>query len=62
VKSVQQRRKGIVDDGFQLKMDVDHFNDYRSKDNPIALVLDITEDVAELEALNREDDDDTGTG
>jgi hypothetical protein len=61
-KSVQQRRKGLVDDGYQLKMDVDHFNEFRSPEQPLQLVLDITDDVAEREALERDDDEDKGAG
>lgn len=56
-KSVQQRRKGLVDDGYKLKMDVDHFNEYRSEDNPIQLVLNITEDVEEREIMEHYEKD-----
>lgn len=56
-KSVQQRRKGLVDYGYQMKMDVDHFNEFRAGEEPITLVLDVTEDVAEREAMDREDED-----
>ncbi|MHC8494525.1 hypothetical protein ACTU44_17675 [Thalassospira sp. SM2505] len=49
-KSFQQRRQGIVRDSYQLKMDVDHFNDSRSKGNPIQLILNFEDDVAEIEA------------
>lgn len=52
-KSFQQRRKSIVNDSYKLKSDVDHFNEYCSKGNPIQLVLDFTDDVAELEAAKR---------
>lgn len=60
-KAVQQRRKGLVDDGYKLKQDVDHFNEYRTPEEPISLVLDISEDVAEREAWN-DDDQEAGTG
>jgi len=56
-KAAQQRRKGLVDDGYKLKKDVDHFNEYRSPDQPIQLVLDVTEDVAEREVMDMGDDD-----
>lgn len=57
-ESLQQRRKGLVDTGYQMKMDVDHFNEFRTPSRPIQLVLDITEDVAEREALGQSDTDD----
>lgn len=49
-KSIAQTRRAVADDCFQLKMDVDHFNDERGGDRPINLVLDFSEDVAEMEA------------
>jgi len=49
-KSFQQRRQGIVRDSYQLKMDVDHFNEYRSTLKPIQLILNFEDDVAEIEA------------
>lgn len=61
-KAVQHRRKGLVDDGYKLKQDVDHFNEYRSPEEPIQLVLDVTEDVAEREAWDGKDDDERDAG
>lgn len=52
-KSAMQRRRAIAHDCFQLKQDVDHFNDERGGDDPLPLPLDFTEDVAELEAEAR---------
>ena len=49
-KSFSQRRKAIADDSFQIKQDVDHFNDAHPDTAPIQMVLDFTEDVAEMEA------------
>lgn len=49
-KSAIQRRRSIAHDCFQLKQDVDHFNETRGYGNPIQLRLDFAEDVAELEA------------
>lgn len=49
-KSAIQRRRAIAHDCFQLKQDVDHFNDERGGENPLQLPLDFTDDVAELEA------------
>jgi len=53
-ESLHQRRKGLVDLGYKMKMDVDHFNEYRAPEEPIQLVLDITDDVAEREALGKD--------
>jgi hypothetical protein len=50
-RSSQDRRKGIVNDCFLLKQDVDHFNEYRAVSGQIPLILDFADDVAELEAL-----------
>lgn len=55
-KSIGLRRKSVVNDCFQMKMDVDHFNEV----NPTAgiqLILDFTDDVAEREVADRLDDD-----
>lgn len=46
------RRKQIVGDCYQLKTDVDHFNDHRPSEPPIQLILDFTDDVAEMEAMD----------
>jgi len=50
----QQRRQQIVGDCAQLKRDVDSFNDNRCKVDPIQMVFDFTQDLAEIEALERE--------
>jgi hypothetical protein len=49
-KSFGQRRKSIADDCFQIKQDVDHFNDQHAGEVPIQMILDFTDDVAEMEA------------
>jgi hypothetical protein len=54
-KSFSQRRKAIADDCFQVKQDVDHFNDENPTELPIQIVLDFTDDVAEMEAAARQD-------
>ena len=46
----QQRRRQIVGDCHQLKIDVDSFNDNQNSEQPIQMCLDFTEDVAEIEA------------
>ncbi len=57
-KSFGQRRKAIADDCFQVKQDVDHFNDENTDETPIQIVLDFTDDVAEMEAAEQQDRDD----
>ena len=54
-KSFGQRRKSIADDCFQIKQDIDHFNDENPDELPIQIVLDFTDDVAEMEAAARHD-------
>lgn len=49
-ESFAQRRKSIVSDCYQIKQDVDHFNEHRGGDKPIQMILDFAEDVAEMEA------------
>lgn len=48
VKSSAQRRQQIVGDCVQLKTDVDVYNDNRTPDEPVQVVLDFTYDVEEL--------------
>jgi hypothetical protein len=50
LKAFQQRRKQIVGDCVQLKADVDVYNARNPEVEPIQLVLDFTDDVAEVEA------------
>ncbi|HSV47517.1 MAG TPA: hypothetical protein VLJ58_17135 [Ramlibacter sp.] len=49
VKSFAQRRQQVVGDCFQLKTDVDVYNDLRDPIEPIQVVLDFTLDVEELQ-------------
>jgi len=53
-KSFSQRRKSIVGDCFQVKQDVDHFNDENPGEAPIQIILDFSDDVAEMEAAARQ--------
>jgi hypothetical protein len=48
VKSVQQRRRSIVNDCFQLRIDVDHYNETHPKEEKIQLVLDFQDDTDEM--------------
>jgi hypothetical protein len=52
--SFQHRRRGIVGDCRQLKVDVDSYNDSHVEDEPIQVVFDFTMDLAELEAAEDE--------
>ncbi len=54
-KSIAQRRKGVVDNCFQMKMDVDHFNE-KDPSEQIQLILDFRDDVAEREVAERLDE------
>lgn len=45
----QQRRRQIVGDCTQLKLDVDSYNENKNDGKPIQLILDFTHDVAEVE-------------
>ena len=47
-RAFAQRRRQIVGDCHQLRLDVDHFNDTRPDEQPIQLVLDFTEDIEEM--------------
>jgi hypothetical protein len=45
------RRNHIVGECRQVKIDVDSYNDANPKERPIQMILDFTQDVAELEEL-----------
>lgn len=49
VKSFAQRRQQIVGDCFQLKTDVDVYNNKNVEQQPIQMLLDFTLDVEELQ-------------
>ena len=49
----QQRRQQIVGDCRQLKVDADSFNDNSNSGPPIQLIFDFTDDLAELEAMEK---------
>lgn len=55
-----QRRKQVVGDCYQLKTDVDYYNDNNIGKTPIQVELDFTDDIAELqylEQIERDDDE-----
>lgn len=49
-RALQQRRQQIVGDCIQLKADVDVFNRRNPHEEPIQMILDFADDVAEHEA------------
>jgi len=46
-KSLIVRREQMVADGLQLTFDGDHWNNVNTKEEPIRLVMDFTEDIEE---------------
>lgn len=50
--SFQHRRRGIVGDCRQMKVDVDSYNDAHPEAEPIQIVFDFTMDLAEIEAAD----------
>jgi restriction endonuclease S subunit len=56
-KAFAQRRTQIVADCYQLKVDADSYNCNRGEGRPIQIVLDFTQDVAELQALEKKGDE-----
>lgn len=52
-KSFAQRRRGIADDCYQLKNDIDHFNNERSPDCLVQTSFDFSDDVEEMAAADR---------
>jgi hypothetical protein len=53
-KAFAQRRRAIVDDCYQIKQAVDHYNATRSQDDLVQMILNFEEDVAELEAAREQ--------
>ena len=47
-KAFAQRRRQIVSDSHQLRLDVDHFNSVHADAPQLELVLDFTDDVKEM--------------
>ncbi|MGO4402194.1 hypothetical protein [Achromobacter sp. PAB15] len=46
LKSLINRREQMVGDGLQLTLDADHWNSIHTDEEPIAIPLDFTDDVA----------------
>lgn len=53
-KAFAQRRKQIVGDCHQLRIDADHYNEIHPDEMPIQLVLNFEEDLLELEAYEKQ--------
>lgn len=53
-KAIAQRRQQIVGDCYQLKVDVDHFNDVRGGEESIQLILDFTHDIEEMQGMTED--------
>jgi hypothetical protein len=53
-KAFTQRRNQIIGDCFQLKVDVDVYNDLNPEQHPLQLELDFTPDVLEREFWNED--------
>lgn len=47
-KSVQQERRSIASDCYALLMKVEHYNEAHADEEPIQLILDFEDDVAEM--------------
>lgn len=56
LKSAVHRREQIVTDGYQLTLDLDHWNSVNPAEEPIALPMDITLDIE----IRKAADDDGG--
>lgn len=51
IRAFGQRRKQIVGDCHQLKVDADHYNGIHEHESPVQIVFDFTEDLHEIESL-----------
>ncbi len=49
--ALQQRRQQVVGDCWQLKCDVDSYNENMKPSEPIQMIFDFTDDMAEMEAV-----------
>lgn len=48
-RSFSQRRRAVVNDCWQLKQDVDSYNQYFNNASPIQILFDFTDDMADRE-------------
>ena len=56
-KSVQQERRLIAGDCYALAMKVEHYNEAHPNEEPIQLILEFQDDVAEMKITRIQDDD-----
>lgn len=56
-KSSVIRREQIVSDGYNLQLDLDHWNRVHSDEEPIALPMDLTMDIEIRKASDGYDED-----
>ena len=56
-KSAINRREQMVSDGYNLTLDLDHWNSVNPENEPIALPMDLTLDI-EIRRAAEDDDDD----
>jgi hypothetical protein len=58
LKSAVNRRDQMVNDGYKLTLDLDHWNGVNPDKDPIQLPMDLTLDIEIKKAASEEDDDD----
>lgn len=57
LKSAVNRREQMVSDGYNLQLDLDHWNNINVAEEPIELPMDLTLDIAIKKASDDGDDD-----
>jgi hypothetical protein len=57
-KNVQQERRSVASDLYALMMKVEHYNDTHPDEEPIQLILQLDDDIAEMKIANGLDRDD----
>lgn len=55
--SLTLRRQQMVDDGFHLSLDADHWNSIHPENEPIRLVFDFTDDIEERKNVPPDEQD-----
>lgn len=56
-KSAQQERRSIASDYFALAMKVEHYNDMHPDEDPLHVIFDFTDDIAEEKIAKGIEDD-----
>ena len=57
LKSAVNRREQMVSDGYNLTLDLDHWNSVNSDKEPIALPMDLTLDIEIRKAVEDDEGD-----